>query len=71
MKKLELRFENEEGKITTLVVDDLSEPINPVQVAAAMDEIIASDVFTSSGGSYVAKKDARIVERTVEEIHFG
>jgi len=71
MRKLELRFENEVGKITTLVVDDLAEPINPVQVAAAMDEIIASDVFTSSGGSYIAKKDARIVERTVEEIHFS
>lgn len=71
MKKLELRFENELGKVTTLVVDDLAEPVDPLQVSAAMDEIIASDVFNSSGGSYIAKKDARIVERTVEEIHFN
>jgi hypothetical protein len=67
-KKLELRFENYDGKTVTYSLDNPVEPVDTGDVNAAMDEILAQDAFTSSGGDLVAKKSARLVERTVEEI---
>lgn len=70
MKTLELRFENEDGKVSTLRIEEPREPVDPLLVSAAMDEIIQQNVFTSSSGMFTTKKDARIVERNVEEIIF-
>ncbi len=71
MKRLELIFENEEGKSVTHTLDNPIEPADPEAVNAAMDEVIAQDCFGSTGGNLVAKKGARIVERTVTEIDIG
>lgn len=71
MKKLELIFENEDGKTVTYSLDNPIDPADVVAVEAAMDEIIAQDIFSTSGGNIVAKKGARIVERTVTEIEIG
>jgi len=68
MKKLELKFENEDGKTVTYSLEKPIEPVEPEAVKAAMDEIITQNAFTSSGGDLVAKKSARVVDRTVEEI---
>ncbi|SDM55320.1 DUF2922 domain-containing protein [Sediminibacillus halophilus] len=68
MKKLELKFLNEEDKTVTISLDQPVEPADPAAVNTAMDEIIAQNAFFSSGGDLVSKKGARIVERNVEEI---
>ncbi|WP_208590783.1 DUF2922 domain-containing protein [Gracilibacillus suaedae] len=68
MKKIELKFENEEGKTVTFSLDNPVEPVDPAQVSAAMDTILNENAFFSSGGDLVAKKSARIVERNVSEI---
>ncbi|WP_082234350.1 DUF2922 domain-containing protein [Halobacillus massiliensis] len=68
MKKLELKFLNEEGKTVTVSLDNPIEPASPADVNTAMDMIIAQNCFTSSGGDIVEKKEARIVERNVTSI---
>ncbi len=68
MKKIELKFENEEGKTVTISLDNPVEPVDPVAVSEAMDAILSENAFFSSGGDLVAKKSARIVERNVSEI---
>lgn len=71
MKKLELFFENEEGKTVKYSLDHPTEPANPATVNEAMDEIINQNAFHSSGGDLVAKKNARIVENIIEDIDLG
>lgn len=71
MKKLELIFENEDGKKSTYSIDNPVEPADPEAVEAAMDEIIEQDLFMTSGGKLIKKAEARIVERTVSEIEFN
>ncbi len=71
MKKLELIFENEEGKSVTYTLDSPVDPADPEAVNAAMDEVISQNCFGSTGGDLVAKKGARIVERTVTDIDIG
>lgn len=70
-KKLELQFINFEGKTATISIDDPIEPVDPAGVSAAMDTIIAANIFVSTGGDLVAKKGARVVERNVAEVELG
>src|SRR5699024_12800178 len=44
--------------------DNPVDPQDAEQVVAVMDEMIAQDAFASKDGPIVAKKGARIVERT-------
>lgn len=68
MKKLELKFLNEEGKTITISLDNPVEPVDAAQVNAAMDAILTQGCFYSNGGDLVEKKEARIVERNVFDI---
>ena len=67
-KKIELKFENQDGNTVTYALDNPVEPVDAVAVKAAMDEILTQNAFTSSGGELVNIKSARIVERNVLEI---
>lgn len=66
-EKIELKFENEEGHVVTYSLDDPAEP-DEAAVNEAMDAIVSANVFSSSGGDIVTKKEARIVDRTVTDI---
>ncbi len=67
-KALELIFRNEMGKLATIsVIGPKSLPVDPAAVKAAMENLIAKDVFGSSGGSLVSIEGARIVERNVTD----
>ncbi|MDY0394035.1 DUF2922 domain-containing protein [Virgibacillus halophilus] len=68
MKKLELKFENDDKKIVTFSVDNPVEPADPAAVNDAMDTIIAQNALITSGGTLTGKKSARIVETTAEDI---
>jgi len=71
VRKLELKFENQAGKTVTYSLDNPVEPVDIASINAAMDEIIAQNAFSSTGGDLLTKKSARIVERTVEDIELG
>lgn len=64
-KTLEMLFTNEAGKSASVSIESPTEPVDPVAVSAAMDTILTSNVFITSGGDLVAKRGARVVERNV------
>lgn len=66
-KTLELIFKNEMGKQAKISVIEPKEPVDQDAVKAAMENLIAKDVFGSSGGSLVSIEGARIVERNVTD----
>jgi hypothetical protein len=68
MHNLVMRFlTNTEGKYFTLTVDDIKSDENgdaivtEVEVTALMDLVIAKNIFISSNGTLVGKKDAKVV----------
>jgi len=67
-KTLEMTFINTDGKPAKVSIENPIEPVDQVAVAGAMDQIIASNVFTSAGGDLVQKRGARVVERNVVEV---
>jgi Protein of unknown function (DUF2922) len=66
-KVLELEFKTETGKAAKISLNDPIDPIDTVQVKAAMDNLIATGVFASSGGALVSVDGARVVERNVTD----
>ncbi|MEL3970916.1 DUF2922 domain-containing protein [Rossellomorea oryzaecorticis] len=66
-KVLELQFKTETGKSAKISVNDPIDPIDTIQVKAAMDNLIATGVFGSSGGVLTGVEGARVVERNVTD----
>ncbi|AZB42580.1 DUF2922 domain-containing protein [Bacillus sp. FJAT-42376] len=67
-KTLEMQFVNEQGKTVTISVDAPKESITNEEIAAAMDGLLGSGVFTSGGGNLTSKKGARTIDRTVKDM---
>mgnify|MGYP001171388820 FL=1 len=68
MKRLEMRFENQAGRIVTFA---LAYPVAPIDYAAvneAMDVVIEQNALGSNGGDLLKKHSARVVEQTIEDI---
>lgn len=66
MKRLELKFDNYDGKVVTYTIDNPKEPVDPAAVNAAMDEIITQNAFTSGGGDLIAKKVLALLNRQLK-----
>lgn len=64
-KSLDLIFKNQEGKTVRISIADPKEPVDPAAVNAAMDLIIAKDVFV---GTLTEKVGARISESSRTDI---
>lgn len=68
IQTLELKFLNEDEKVVTLTVDNPTIPVNPSLINQVMDKIVANNIFTSAGGTVVAKQGARLVGKEIIEI---
>lgn len=66
-KTLELSFLTETGKLSKLTVDNPKEPINPVAIKQAMDQIILANIIQTTNGDLVAAEGAKVIERNVTD----
>ena len=67
-KTLEMIFTNAAGGKITLRVANPRTDLQEAEVRSVMDQVVAKDIFTSSGGSLVNVAGARIVNRDVTEM---
>ena len=65
-KTMELVFVTDQNKSTVISLDNPKEPVDMEAAKAAMDTIIAQGAFSALSGKPAAKKEVRIVERTVD-----
>ncbi|MTK10638.1 MAG: DUF2922 domain-containing protein [Clostridiaceae bacterium] len=66
-KTLVMNFLNEEGKKTSIRVNNAKEDVTEAEVKAAMDVIIAKNVFASSGGDLKTKDFAQLIDKTTSD----
>ncbi|MFA7467243.1 MAG: DUF2922 domain-containing protein [Desulfotomaculaceae bacterium] len=66
---LQMRFVNQAGSRVSISLDNPKDDLSEAEVTAAMDQIIASNVFTTSGGDLVSKDSAQIIDRTVNILY--
>ncbi|MHA6261497.1 DUF2922 domain-containing protein [Sporosarcina sp. CAU 1771] len=67
-KTLQLNFSTAAGKKVALTVDEPREDLTALEVSAAMQEIINSQVFQVEGQLIDTAIGARIVERNVTDL---
>lgn len=65
---LKMNFKNEEGKQSSITIKNIKENLAKADVDAAMNAIVANDIFSSAGGSLVSIIDAEIVETTKKPV---
>lgn len=68
-KRLVMSFRNADGNRVSLSVDDPRENITDEEVKAAMQTVLAQDIFDSNGGNLVEIVDATIVETTKTDLN--
>jgi len=67
-KDLEMIFINQAGRNVTIRVADPKDGLTAAEVQSAMQVILNSNVFTSSGGDFVDISGARTVAREVVDL---
>ena len=65
---LRMVFLNQGNNNVTLSLDNPRNNLTAAEVQAAMDTIIAKNIFTSSGGDLVSKVSAKIIDTTTTEL---
>ena len=69
-RKLEMDFIDGMNKRFRLSLDNPNEDLDTIQVEAAMDQILANNIFISNGTDLVDLEGARVVTTVVEEMEF-
>lgn len=62
-KSLVMTFLNELGSRVNITLVGVKDTLTQNEVSAAMDVVIAKNIFQSSGGNLVTKHSAQITER--------
>jgi hypothetical protein len=69
-KTLELNFDGEYGPVK-ISVRNPKASLTPAEIKAAMDKIVLANVFTSANGGIVSVKNARVIDRTTQDIELA
>ncbi|MCH5138872.1 DUF2922 domain-containing protein [Clostridiaceae bacterium UIB06] len=67
-KTLVMNFLNGSGKKVAVRVNKIKDGVTDAEVSAAMDVIVAKNIFTSSGGDLKSKDSAEITDKTSTEL---
>lgn len=66
---LRMVFRNQAGRNVTISLDNPRDDLTAAEIEAAMDLVIARNIFTSSGGDLVSKQDIRIIDTTTNDLY--
>ncbi len=68
-KTLRMVFKSQAGRNVTITLDNPRSDLSSAEIEAAMDLIIARNIFTSSGGDLVYKQDIKIIDTTTDDLY--
>ena len=67
-KTLVMNFLNESGKKTAIRVNNVKEDVTEAEVKAAMDVILAKNIFATTGGDLKVKDSAQIDDKNSTDL---
>jgi len=67
--KLVMVFKNSDDKSTTLTISDADPAVTQAAAVAAMDAIVAADIFQPSGLTLVSKTDCKLIATTESDFY--
>lgn len=68
-KVLRMTFNNSSGNAVTITLPDPKASLTAVQIETVMDQIITKNIFLTSGGELISKRDVKIVDTTTDDLY--
>ncbi len=68
-KVLRMTFNNTSGNAVTITLPEPQASLTAAQIEAVMDQIITKNIFLSSGGELISKRDVKIVDTTTDDLY--
>lgn len=68
-KVLRMSFNNALGSSVSFTLANPRVDLTAVEIEAVMDQMIATDIFLTSGGALVSKRDIKIIDTTTEDLY--
>lgn len=68
-KVLRMTFNSALGSAVSITLPDPKADLTAAQIETVMDQIIAKDIFLTSGGALVSKRDVKIVDTTTNDLY--
>ena len=63
-----MTFNNALGNAVTITLPSPKASLTAVQIESVMDQIITKNVFLTSGGDLVSKRDIKIIDTTTDDL---
>lgn len=68
-KVLRMTFTNALGNAVTITLPEPKASLTAAQIEAVMDQIITKNIFLTSGGELISKRDVKIVDTTTDDLY--
>lgn len=67
-KRLEMTFKSQKDTKSRISIDNPRTDLNEVEVKAAMENIIAKNLFSTTGGDLTTVAGARVITTDIQEL---
>jgi len=67
-KVLRMTFNNTLGSAVTITLPEPKASLTAAEIETVMDQIITKNIFVTSGGELISKRDVKIVDTTTEDL---
>ncbi|MFZ3131292.1 MAG: DUF2922 domain-containing protein [Desulfosporosinus sp.] len=68
-KVLRMTFNNALGSAVSFTLPEPKVDLTAVQIEAVMDQMITRNIFLTSGGALVSKRDIKIIDTTTDDLY--
>ena len=68
-KVLRMTFNNAQGSAVSFTLPEPKATLTALEVETVMDLMITKDIFLTSGGVLVSKRDIKIVDTTTDDLY--
>ncbi len=68
-KVLRMTFNNTSGNAVTITLPEPKVSLTAIEIEAVMDQIITKNIFLTTGGELISKRDIKIVDTTTDDLY--
>lgn len=68
-KVLRMSFNTGMGSVVSISLPDPKDGLTAAEIEAVMDQIIAKNIFTGTGGDLVSKRDVKVIGTTTDDLY--
>jgi len=68
-KVLRMTFNNALGGSVSITLPEPREDVTAAEIEAVMETIIAKNIFASSGGDLLAKRDIKVIDTNTNDLY--